>query len=395
MAARHFITQFRGPSVNLELTEDQKLLQRSVREFAEAEVKPHARENDETGRYPREIFRQAAELGLTGVAIPENYGGAGMDHISYSIVIEEISRACASTGVILSVQNSLYCDPVHRFGTEEQKQKFLAPYARGEKIGCYALTEPQAGSNAAALTTKAVLRGDRYVINGTKAWITNGGAADAAIVYVNTQPEKGEKGITALIVEKGTPGFSVGKDEKKLGIHATACTELVFTDCEVPAENRIGAEGEGYKVALSTLDGGRIGIAAQATGIAQSAFEAALSYAQQRQAFGHPISDFQAIQFMLADMATEIDAARLLVRRAAWKQDSGARFSMEASIAKLFASEMSTRVAHKAIQIHGGYGYSQEYPVERAYRDARITEIYEGTSEIQRLVIASWVLKSY
>lgn len=381
--------------MNLELTEDQKLLQRSVREFAEAEVKPHARENDETGRYPREIFRQAAELGLTGVAIPENYGGAGMDHISYSIVIEEISRACASTGVILSVQNSLYCDPVHRFGTEEQKQKFLAPYARGEKIGCYALTEPQAGSNAAALTTKAVLRGDRYVINGTKAWITNGGAADAAIVYVNTQPEKGEKGITALIVEKGTPGFSVGKDEKKLGIHATACTELVFTDCEVPAENRIGAEGEGYKVALSTLDGGRIGIAAQATGIAQSAFEAALSYAQQRQAFGHPISDFQAIQFMLADMATEIDAARLLVRRAAWKQDSGARFSMEASIAKLFASEMSTRVAHKAIQIHGGYGYSQEYPVERAYRDARITEIYEGTSEIQRLVIASWVLKSY
>lgn len=381
--------------MNLELTEDQKLLQRSVREFAEAEVKPHARENDETGRYPREIFRQAAELGLTGVAIPENYGGSGMDHISYSIVIEEISRACASTGVILSVQNSLYCDPVHRFGTEEQKQKFLIPFARGEKIGCYALTEPQAGSNAAALTTKAVRRGDRYVINGTKAWITNGGAADAAIVYVNTHPEKGEKGITALIVEKGTPGFSVGKEEKKLGIHATACTELVFTDCEVPAENRIGAEGEGYKVALSTLDGGRIGIAAQATGIAQSAFEAALSYAQQRQAFGHPISDFQAIQFMLADMATEIDAARLLVRRAAWKQDSGARFSMEASIAKLFASEMSTRVAHKAIQIHGGYGYSQEYPVERAYRDARITEIYEGTSEIQRLVIAAWVLKSY
>ncbi|MGH9708842.1 MAG: acyl-CoA dehydrogenase [Candidatus Acidiferrales bacterium] len=381
--------------MNLELTEDQKLLQRSVREFAEAEVKPHARENDETGRYPREIFRQAAELGLTGVAIPENYGGAGMDHISYSIVIEEISRACASTGVILSVQNSLYCDPVYRFGTEEQKRKFLVPYARGEKIGCYALTEPQAGSNAAALTTKAVRRGDRYVINGTKAWITNGGAADAAIVYVNTQPEKGEKGITALVVEKGTPGFSVGKEEKKLGIHATACTELVFTDCEVPEGNRIGAEGEGYKVALSTLDGGRIGIAAQATGIAQSAFEAALSYAQQRQAFGHPISDFQAIQFMLADMATEIDAARLLVRRAAWKQDSGARFSMEASIAKLFSSEMSTRVAHKAIQIHGGYGYSQEYPVERAYRDARITEIYEGTSEIQRLVIAAWVLKSY
>jgi butyryl-CoA dehydrogenase len=381
--------------VNLELSEEQQLLQKSVREFAEAEVKPLAKENDETGKYPRGLFQKAAELGLTGVAIPEAEGGAGMDHISYAIVIEEISRVCASTGVILSVQNSLYCDPIHRFGTEDQKKKFLLPYARGEKIGCYALTEPQAGSNAAALTTKAVRKGDKYVINGTKAWITNGGAANAAIVYVNTQPEKGEKGITALVVEKGTPGFAVGKEEKKLGIHATACTELSFSDCEVPAGNRIGEEGEGYKVALSTLDGGRIGIAAQATGIAQGAFEAALNYAQQRQAFGHPIADFQAIQFMLADMATEIDAARLLLRRAAWKQDSGARFSMEAAIAKLFASEMSTRVAHKAIQIHGGYGYSSEYPVERAYRDARITEIYEGTSEIQRLVIAAWVLKNY
>ena len=381
--------------MNLELSEEQQLLQKSVREFAEAEVKPLAKENDETGKFPRGLFQKAAELGLTGVAIPEAEGGAGMDHISYAIVIEEISRVCASTGVILSVQNSLYCDPIHRFGTDEQKKKFLLPFARGEKIGCYALTEPQAGSNAAALATKAVRKGDTYVINGTKAWITNGGAADAAIVYVNTQPEKGEKGITALVVEKGTPGFAVGKEEKKLGIHATACTELSFSDCEVPAGNRIGEEGEGYKVALSTLDGGRIGIAAQATGIAQGAFEAALSYAQQRQAFGHPIADFQAIQFMLADMATEIDAARLLLRRAAWKQDSGARFSMEAAIAKLFASEMSTRVAHKAIQIHGGYGYSSEYPVERAYRDARITEIYEGTSEIQRLVIAAWVLKNY
>jgi butyryl-CoA dehydrogenase len=381
--------------VDLDLTEEQQLLQKSVRDFAEAEVKPHAREIDETGRFPRDNFKKASELGLTGVAVPENYGGAGMDHVSYAIVIEEISRVCASTGVILSVQNSLYCDPILRFGTDEQKQKFLVPFARGEKIGCYALTEPQAGSNAAALTTKAVRKGDTYVINGTKAWITNGGAADAAIVYVNTQPEKGEKGITALVVEKGTRGFAVGKEEKKLGINATACTELSFTDCEVPVGNRIGNEGEGYKVALSTLDGGRIGIAAQATGIAQGAFEAALSYAQQRQAFGHPISDFQAIQFMLADMATEMDAARLLTRRAAWKQDSGARFTMEASIAKLFASEMSTRVAHKAIQIHGGYGYSREYPVERAYRDARITEIYEGTSEIQRLVIAAWVLKAY
>ncbi|HXT85922.1 MAG TPA: acyl-CoA dehydrogenase [Verrucomicrobiae bacterium] len=381
--------------MHLGLTEEQSLLQRTVREFAETEVKPLAKELDETGHFPRENFRKAAELGLTGVAVPEQYGGAGMDHISYTITIEEISRACASTGVILSVQNSLYCDPVLRFGTEEQKKKFLAPFARGEKIGCYALTEPQAGSNAAALRTKAVLKGDKYVINGTKAWITNGGAADAAIVYTNTHPEKGEKGITALIVEKGTPGFSVGKEEKKLGINATACCELSFTDCAVPATNRIGAEGEGYKVALSTLDGGRIGIASQATGIAQGAFDAALAYAKQRQAFGHPIADFQAIQFMLADMATEIDAARLLVRKAAWKEETGARFSMEASIAKLFASEMATRVAHKAIQIHGGNGYSREYPVERNYRDARITEIYEGTSEIQRLVIAAWVLKSF
>jgi butyryl-CoA dehydrogenase len=381
--------------VDLELTEEQQLLQKSVRDFAEAEVRPLAKEIDETGHFPMETFKKAAELGLTGVAVPETYGGAGMDHVSYAIVVEEISRVCASTGVILSVQNSLYCDPILRFGTDEQKQKFLVPYARGEKIGCYALTEPQAGSNAAALATKAARKGEAYIINGTKAWITNGGVADAAIVYVNTQPEKGEKGITALVVEKGTHGFAVGKEEKKLGIHATACTELSFTDCEVPIGNRIGNEGEGYKVALSTLDGGRIGIASQATGIAQGAFEAALSYAQQRQAFGHPISDFQAIQFMLADMATEIDAARLLARRAAWKQDSGARFTMEASIAKLFASEMSTRVAHKAIQIHGGYGYSSEYPVERAYRDARITEIYEGTSEIQRLVIAAWVLKAY
>ena len=379
----------------LDLTEEQKLLQKTVREFADAEVKPLARELDETGKFPRETFKKAAELGLTGIAFPDEYGGAGFDHISYAIVIEEISRACASTGVILSVQNSLFCDPVYRFGAEEQKKKFLVPYARGEKIGCYALTEPQAGSNAAALQTKAVRHGDKYVINGTKAWITNGGAADGAIVYVNTAPEKGERGITALVVEKGTPGFKVGKEEKKLGINATACAELSFTDCEVPVANRIGDEGQGYKVALATLDGGRIGIAAQAVGIAQGAFDEALKYAQERTAFDQPIANFQAIQFMLADMATEIDAARLLARKAAWKQDTGARFSMEAATAKLFASEMCTRVTHKAIQIHGGNGYSREYPVERMYRDARITEIYEGTSEIQRLVIANWVLKSY
>jgi len=385
---------FAGVNVDLQLTEDQLLLQKTVREFAEAEVKPRARELDETGHFPRDLFAKAAGLGLTGVAIPENEGGAGFDHISYSIAIEEISRCCASTGVILSVQNSLYCDPIHRYGSDEQKQRFLLPFARGERIGCYALTEPQAGSNAAALQTKALKSGDRYILNGTKAWITNGGAADAAIVYVNTEPAKGEKGITAVVVEKGTPGFKVGKEEKKLGISATACSELVFTDCAVPVTNRIGNEGEGYKVALSTLDGGRIGIAAQATGIAQGAFEAALKYSKERLAFGHPIAEFQAIQFMLADMSTEIDAARLLIRKAAWKQDTGVRFSMDAAMAKLFASEMATRVAHKAIQIHGGNGYSREYPVERNYRDARITEIYEGTSEIQRLVISSWALRS-
>ena len=380
--------------MNLELTEEQKLLQKSVREFAESEVKPLAKELDESGRFPRELFGKAAELGLTGIAFPEADGGAGFDHVAYTIVIEEISRCCASTGVILSVQNSLYCDPIHRFGTDQQKKRFLLPFARGEKIGCYALTEPQAGSNAAALQTRAVKKGEKYIINGTKAWITNGGAADASIVYVNTDPAKGEKGITALIVEKGALGFKIGKEEKKLGINATACCELVFTDCEVPLANRIGNEGDGYKVALSTLDGGRIGIAAQATGIARGAFAAALAYSQQRMAFGHSISEFQAIQFMLADMSTEIDAARLLVRKAAWKQDTGARFTRDAAIAKLFASEMATRVTHKAIQVHGGNGYSREYPVERAYREARITEIYEGTSEIQRLVISSWVLKS-
>ena len=381
--------------MRLDLTEEQKLLEETVRAFANSEVKPLAKELDETGQFPRETFRKAAELGLTGIVLPEQYGGAGFDHVSYTIVIEEISRVCASTGAILAGQNSLYCGPIHCYGTEEQKQRFLSPFARGEKIGCFALTEPQAGSDATALKTSAVRRGDRYVVNGTKAWITSGGVADAAIVYVKTDPTKSEKGITALVVERGTPGFKVGKEEKKLGINGTACVELSFEDCEVPVENRLGQEGEGYKIALSTLDGGRIGIAAQAVGIGQGALEEALQYSQQRIAFGQPIANFQAIQFMLADMATEIAAARLLTRKAASKQGTGTRFTMDAAIAKLFASEMATRVTHKAIQIHGGYGYSREYPVERMYRDARVTEIYEGTSEIQRMVIASWVLKAY
>jgi alkylation response protein AidB-like acyl-CoA dehydrogenase len=381
--------------MRLGLTDEQKLVQQTARQFANSCVKPLAKKLDETGEFPRETFRKAAELGFTGVALPEQYGGAGFDHISYAIVIEEISRVCASTGAILAGQNSLYCGPIHRFASEDQKKRLLVPFARGEKIGCFALTEPQAGSNATALKTTAVRRGDRYIVNGTKTWITSGGVADAAIVYVNTEPVRGEKGITALVIERGTPGFKVGKEEKKLGINGTACVELSFSDCDVPVENRIGQEGEGYKIALSALDGGRIGIATQAVGISQGAFDEALKYSQQRTAFGQPIANFQAIQFMLADMATEIDAARLLTRKAAWKQDTGVRFTMDAAIAKLFASEMATRVTHKAIQIHGGNGYSREYPVERMYRDARVTEIYEGTSEIQRLVIASWVLKSY
>jgi butyryl-CoA dehydrogenase len=380
-------------NLDLGLTEEQKLLQRTVREFALSEIKPLAREFDETGRFPIETFHKCADLGLAGVAVPQSEGGAGFDHVSYSIVIEEVSRACASSGVILSVQNSLYCHPVLHFGTEEQRRHFLAPFARGEKIGCFALTEPQAGSNAAALKCKAIRNGQHYIINGAKAWITNGGVADSALVFVSTNSSMGEKGITALLVERGTPGFKIGKEEKKLGISATACSELSFIDCEVPVGNRLGKEGEGYKIALSTLDAGRIGIAAQATGIAQGALDEAVAYAHEREAFGHPIAEFQAIQFMLADMATQIEAARLLVRKAAWKQDSGDRFSMDSSMAKLFASEMATRVTHKAIQIHGGNGYSREYPVERMYRDARITEIYEGTSEIQRLVIAGWVLR--
>ena len=386
--------------MNFDLTEEQELLQRTVREFVRDEVQPRAKELDETGEFPLETFRKAAALGLTGIAFPESEGGAGFDHISTALVIEEISRVCASTGVILSVQNSLCGEVLHRLGSDAQKKKYLGPFLRGEKIGAYALTEAQAGSDARAIETPAVRKGDRYIVNGSKAWITNGGVADAAIVYVKTDPAAGDKGITALIIDRGdrahpgAPGFRVGKEEKKLGIHATACVELWFDDCDVPVENRIGEEGEGYRIALSTLDGGRVGIAAQATGIAQGAFDHALAYAQQRRAFGHPIADFQAIQFMLADMATEIDAARCLVRQAAWKQDTGTRFSREASIAKLFASELATRAAHKAMQIHGASGYSREFPVERMYRDARVTEIYEGTSQIQRLVIASWVLKS-
>ncbi|MFQ5777652.1 MAG: acyl-CoA dehydrogenase [Terriglobia bacterium] len=386
--------------MQLELSEEHKMIQKTAREFAEQEIKPRAHEIDETGEFPRENVRKAAELGFLGVYVPEPYGGAGLDHIAYSIVIEEISRVCASTGVILSVCNTLFCDPILRFGTEDQKKKYVTPHARGDKVGCYCLTEPQAGSDAANQKTTAVRKNDCYLLNGTKAWVTNGAVADTAIVYAVTDAAKGAKGISAFIVESGFEGFKVSKEEKKMGINATATAEVVLQDCRVPRANLLGQEGIGFKIALRTLDDGRVGIAAQATGIAQGALDEALKYSQERVAFGRLIGNFQAIRFMLADMATEIEAARLLLRRAAWLQDqtgfstTAARYTLEASIAKLFASEMAQRVCHKAVQIHGGYGYSRDYAVERMYRDQRITELYEGTSEIQRLVIARHLLGS-
>ncbi|HEX2642853.1 MAG TPA: acyl-CoA dehydrogenase [Thermoanaerobaculia bacterium] len=376
----------------IELTEEQKLLREQVRRFAEEVAKPRAKEIDETGEFPRSFFDQAGELGLAGVSVPEEYGGAGMDAVSYAIVIEEVSRVCATSGVILSVNNSLVCDPLLKWANEEQKKEFLTPLAAGQKLGCFALTEPGAGSDAAGLRSTARRDGDDYVLNGNKVFITNGTDADVALVFASLDLEKKHKGITAFIVPTDTPGYSHGSHEFKLGVNASGTTELAFDNMRVPARYRLGAEGEGFKVAMSTLDGGRIGIAAQAIGIAQAAFEEALAYSQQREQFGQHLSDFQAIQFYLADMATEIDAARLLTWKAAWAKDTHKRFTLEAAQAKLFAAEMAQRVTNKALQIHGGYGYTKEYNVERYFRDARITEIYEGTSEIQKMVIADWVL---
>jgi butyryl-CoA dehydrogenase len=378
--------------MEIELTEEQKLLRDTVRRFAEEVVGPRAKEIDETGEFPRDFYDRAGELGLAGVMVPEEHGGAGMDAVSYCLVIEEVSRLCATSGVILSVNNSLVCDPILKWGDEEQKRELLAPLAAGEKLGCFALTEPGAGSDAAALRTTARRDGDDYVLNGNKVFITNGTHADVALVFASVDLAKKHKGITAFLVPTDTPGYSHGTHEFKLGVNASGTTELAFTDMRIPARRRLGQEGEGFKIAMSTLDGGRIGIAAQAIGIAQGAFEEALAYAQQRQQFGKNLSEFQAIQFYLADMATEIDAARLLAWKAAWTKDQKKRFTLEAAHAKLFASEMAQRVTNKALQIHGGYGYTKEYNVERYFRDARITEIYEGTSEIQKMVIADWVL---
>ena len=365
-----------------------------VKEFAEKEVAPIAAELDEKEEYPTKTLEKMAKLGLLGIIIPQEYGGAGLDTISYTTVVEEISRKCASTGVITSVHNSLAAWPIIHYGTDEQKKKYLPILAKGEKIGAFAGTEPNAGSDLGAMSTVAVLKGDKYIINGDKTFITSGPAAGIIIVFAVTDKKAGPKGISAFIVESDMKGYKVGSIFEKLGINASKTSEIIFEDMEVPKENLLGKEGDGFKIALSTLDGGRIGIAAQAVGIAQAALDECIEYSKQRQQFGRPIAKFQAIQWMIADMATQIEAARLLTYKAAYAKDQGTgRFSKEAAMAKLFASEAAMDAVVKAVQIHGGYGYTKEYTVERLFRDAKITEIYEGTSEVQRMVIAGSLLR--
>jgi butyryl-CoA dehydrogenase len=383
--------------MDLDLTEDQSLLRSAVREFAEEVVRPRAAANDQSGQFPKDLFFQAGKLGLAGVSVSVEHGGAGMDVVAYSIVIEEISRACANLGVILSVNNSLVCDPIEKFGNADQKKRFLEPLARGEKLGCFALTEPNAGSDAANQQTRAVRDGDGWRISGQKVFITCGSDADVCLLFAMTSPEKKSRGISAFLVDANSPGFDRSRHQIKLGVNASGTVEIFVTDVRVPGENLLGREGDGFKIAMWTLDGGRIGIASQAVGIATEALEAAVRYAKARHAFGKAIAEFQVIRFYLADMATDLDAARLLTRRAAATKDAakktGGRYGLEAAEAKLFAAEMAQRVTTKALQIHGGYGYTKEYPVERNFRDARITEIYEGTSEIHRLIIAREIFK--
>ncbi len=375
------------------LTEEQVMIRDMVSKFAKEEIAPFSSENEKNGIFPAEIIKKAGELGLMGVAYPPEYGGAGMDYVSYMLAVEEISKACASTGVIISAHSSLSLDPIFRFGTEEQKKKYLPDLCSGKKIGCHALTEPGAGSDAGATKTTAKLVGDKWVINGTKHFITNGNEADIIVLFASTDPSKMTKGISAFIVEKDTPGFKIGKLEHKLGIKATSTAELIFEDCEIPKENLLGEEGKGFKIALITLDGGRLGIASQALGIAKASIDAAIKFAKEREQFGQAISNFQAIQWMIADMETEYEAAWLLVYRASLMKDKGMRYTKEAAMAKLKASEVASFCANKAVQIHGGYGYTDEFNVERYLRDAKITEIYEGTSEIMRLVISANLLK--
>ncbi len=374
------------------LTEEQQMIRKMVRDFAEKEIAPIAQETDKKAEFPWELIHKMARLGLLGLPIPEEYGGAGADNVSFAIALEEIARACGSTAITLDAHTSLASEPIYLFGSEAQKRKYLVPLARGEKLGAFGLTEPEAGSDAGATKTRAVLDGDEWVINGQKILITNGSIAGVVVVTAVTDPEKGTRGISSFIVEKGTPGFRPGRDEEKMGLKGSVTSELFFEDCRVPKENLLGQEGQGFKQFLITLDAGRIAIAAMALGLAQGAFEKAVAYSKERVQFGQPIAKFQAIQWMIADMATEIDAARLLVYRAAWLKDKGVRFTREAAMAKLYASETAERACYKALQIHGGYGYTKEYDVERMYRDQRLCAIGEGTSEIQRLVIARQVL---
>jgi butyryl-CoA dehydrogenase len=374
--------------MDFELAEEQQMVRETTRAFVEREVKPVAQRLDREAIYPSELVKRLGELGLMGILVPQEFGGSGMDLLSCVVAMEEISKAWASLAVAMSVQNSLVCAPIARFGSAAQKKKYLPSLARGERLGCYALTEPGSGSDAGSIQTRAKRVDDDFVLNGNKIFATNGNRADLAIVYAVTDPARGKKGISAFIVEKNSPGFVVGKLEDKLGLRSSDTASLLFEDCPVSGENLLGTEGEGFTIALATLDGGRIGIAAQALGIAQGCLEESVAYAQQRRQFGRAIAEFEAIQWMLADMATEIDAARLLTYRAAWLAEQGRTFTKEAAMAKLFASEAANRAAYKAIQIFGGYGYTKEFAVERFFRDARITTIYEGTSEIQRLVIA-------
>ena len=379
--------------MDFELTDEQQLIREAVREFAQAEVAPIAAELDRDHRFPYELLPKLAELNLMGMPFPEKEGGAGADYVSYVIAIEELSRACASTGIIVSAHTSLATWPVYRFGTEAQKERYLHGMASGRSLGAFALTEPAAGTDAGAGTTTAALHADGYALNGTKMFITNAPFADVYIVFAKTDPERGTRGMSAFIVEKDTPGFSVGEAEHKLGIRGSSTPPVYFADCRIPREALLGAEGDGFKIAMQTLDGGRIGVSAQALGIAQAALDASVAYAKERVQFGKPIATLQAIQWMIADMATAVDAARLLVYRAASCVDKDRPYSTEGAMAKLFASETATRVADRAIQIHGGYGYTESYPVERNYRDAKITELYEGTSEVQRMVISRSALR--
>lgn len=379
--------------MDLSLTDEQEQLLRMVKEFAQREVRPVAAALDREARFPKELVARMAELGLMGIEVPVDYGGSGLDTLAYVLAMEEISAACASTGVIMSVNNSLVCDPLMKFASEEQKQEWLVPLATGEKLGCFMLSEPEAGSDAAAQKTIATRDGDDYVIQGTKNWITNGPQADTGILFTMTDPSAGHKGITAFVVDMNGPGVRRGHKDDKLGIRASHSCQIFFDDARVPARQRLGEEGHGFKVAMSTLDCGRIGIAAQALGIARAAFEAAASYACERKTFGKRVIDHQAVAFMLADMDTDIDAARMLTWRAAAAKMAGRRHTKESAMAKLMASEVANRVAKNAIQVHGGNGYVTEYPVERHFRDAKITEIYEGTSEIQRVVIASHLMR--